>query len=83
MRGASSSRRSRSTGPWRGRTSRQLRRVAEGLEAEVIYSGGVGDLDHLRALAELGLPNLAGAMVGRALYEGRFTVAEAQLALEG
>ena len=42
-----------------------------------------GELDHLRALANLGLQNLAGAIVGRALYEGRFTVAEAQVALEG
>jgi len=61
----------------------QLRRVASGLEAEVIYSGGVGELDHLRALAELGLPNLTGAVVGRALYERRFTVGEGQRALQG
>jgi phosphoribosylformimino-5-aminoimidazole carboxamide ribotide isomerase len=51
-------------------------------DAELIYSGGVGSLDHLRELAELGLDNLAGVIVGRALYEGRFTVAEGQAALE-
>ena len=46
--------------------------------AELIYSGGVGSLDHLRELAGLGLDSLAGVIVGRALYEGRFTVGEGQ-----
>jgi phosphoribosylformimino-5-aminoimidazole carboxamide ribotide isomerase len=50
--------------------------------AELIYSGGVGSLNDLRELAGLGLENLAGVIVGRALYEGRFTVAEGQEALE-
>ena len=40
----------------------------------VVASGGVGRLDDLRALAALGV---AGAIVGRALFEGRFTVGEA------
>jgi phosphoribosylformimino-5-aminoimidazole carboxamide ribotide isomerase len=50
----------------------------------VIASGGVGDLDHLRALARLsvGGRRLAGVIVGRALYEGRFGVEEAIAACE-
>lgn len=60
-----------------------LGRVAKATEGELIYSGGVGSLDDLRALAALGLDNLTGAIVGRALYERRFTVAEAQAALGG
>ncbi len=41
----------------------------------VIASGGVGTLDHLRALAaESGI---AAAIVGRALHQGRFTLEEA------
>jgi phosphoribosylformimino-5-aminoimidazole carboxamide ribotide isomerase len=58
-------------------------RVAELVEAspaDLVYSGGIGALDHLRALAAL---PLAGVIVGKALYERRFTVAEAQAALEG
>lgn len=43
-------------------------------DVPVIASGGVGRLDDLRALAALGV---AGAIVGRALFEGRFTVGEA------
>ena len=55
-----------------------LREAAGATDGELIYSGGVGSLDDLRALAELGIDNLAGVIVGRALYEQRFTVAEAQ-----
>jgi phosphoribosylformimino-5-aminoimidazole carboxamide ribotide isomerase len=55
--------------------------AADAASAELIYSGGIGSLDHLRELAALGLPALAGVIVGRALYEGRFTVAEGQAAL--
>jgi phosphoribosylformimino-5-aminoimidazole carboxamide ribotide isomerase len=40
----------------------------------VIASGGVATLADLRAVRDAGL---AGAIVGRALYERRFTVAEA------
>ncbi len=42
--------------------------------AQVIVSGGVGSLDDLRAVKAA---RLAGACVGRALYDGKFTVAEA------
>jgi phosphoribosylformimino-5-aminoimidazole carboxamide ribotide isomerase len=59
----------------------ELRDVGEGLEAELIYSGGVGTLDHLRELAAAGVDAVGGAIVGRALYEGRFTVPEALTAL--
>jgi phosphoribosylformimino-5-aminoimidazole carboxamide ribotide isomerase len=51
----------------------------------VILSGGVGELEHLRALGRLRreqkLESLEGVIVGKALYERRFTVAEAQAAL--
>ncbi len=48
----------------------------------VVASGGVGTLEHLRQLDALGLeppggPTLAGAIVGRALYDGAFSVAQA------
>jgi len=48
---------------------------------ELVYSGGVGSIAHLRTLAGLGLPALRGVIVGRALYEERFTVAEGREAL--
>jgi phosphoribosylformimino-5-aminoimidazole carboxamide ribotide isomerase len=59
----------------------ELGRIAAATEARVIASGGVGDLAHLEAIAGMGAPNIEGAIVGRALYERRFTVAEAIAAL--
>jgi phosphoribosylformimino-5-aminoimidazole carboxamide ribotide isomerase len=58
-----------------------LREAAGATDAELIYSGGVGSLDDLRAVASLALDNVGGVIVGRALYEQRFTIAEAQSAL--
>jgi phosphoribosylformimino-5-aminoimidazole carboxamide ribotide isomerase len=59
----------------------ELSEIAAATPAQVIASGGVGDLSHLEALAQIGAPNIEGAIVGRALYERRFTVAEAIAAL--
>ena len=60
----------------------EVRRVAEAVRGRFLYSGGIGSLDHLRALADLRQVNLAGVIVGRALYEDRFTVAQGQAALD-
>ncbi len=43
----------------------------------VIASGGIATLDDLKHVATLGMGNLAGVIVGSALYKGRFSVAEA------
>ena len=59
----------------------ELARIAAGTSAQVIASGGVGTLAHLKALADDAAPNIEGAIVGRALYEHRFTVAEGIAAL--
>ncbi|HKH40601.1 MAG TPA: 1-(5-phosphoribosyl)-5-[(5-phosphoribosylamino)methylideneamino]imidazole-4-carboxamide isomerase [Solirubrobacterales bacterium] len=58
-----------------------LRGVADATDGELIYSGGIGSLEDLRAVAGLGLENVEGVIVGRALYEQRFSVAEARAAL--
>jgi phosphoribosylformimino-5-aminoimidazole carboxamide ribotide isomerase len=55
--------------------------VAGSTDGQVIYSGGIGSLDDLRAVAARGLENVEGVIVGRALYEHRFTVDQAQAAL--
>ena len=60
----------------------QLAAVLEATAVDVIASGGVGTLDDVAALAGLragpaGRRSLAGVIVGRAIYEGRFTVEEA------
>jgi phosphoribosyl isomerase A len=58
-----------------------LERVLAATERPVIVSGGVSSLDDLRALAPLAARGLEGVIVGKALYTGRFTVAEALAAL--
>lgn len=60
----------------------EVAQTAAAGDAELIYSGGIGSLDHLSALAALGLSAVAGVIVGRALYEGRFTVSEGRGALD-
>jgi phosphoribosylformimino-5-aminoimidazole carboxamide ribotide isomerase len=55
--------------------------IAEAVSGELTYAGGIGALEHLRALAGLAHPRLAGVIVGKALYEQRFTVAEAKAVL--
>ena len=54
-------------------------------EGSLIFSGGIGKLEDLQALAslrqELALDGLDGVIVGTALYENRFTVAEGKQAL--
>jgi phosphoribosylformimino-5-aminoimidazole carboxamide ribotide isomerase len=49
-------------------------------EVPVIASGGVGTLDHVRGAAALAGDGVIGVIVGRALYDGRFTLAEAMAA---
>lgn len=69
-------------GTMEGPGSAQLRRASSATDAAIVYSGGIGSLDDLRALAREAGPNVEGVIVGRALYEQRFTVAEGQAALE-
>ena len=59
----------------------EVRRIAAVVRGRFLYSGGIGSLDDLIGLAALRQVNLGGVIVGKALYEGRFTIAEAQQAL--
>ena len=54
-----------------------LRQVCTRTDAPVIASGGVSSLDDLRAIAELVPLGVEGAIVGKALYAGAFTLQEA------
>lgn len=59
------------------------RQLLAATEVPIVASGGVGALDHLRRLAalEAGGRRLAGVIVGKAIYEGAFSVEEALAAL--
>ena len=58
-----------------------VRAIAEAVRGRFVYSGGIGSLDHLSALARLRLVNLAGVISGKALYERKFELAAGQQAL--
>ncbi|HEV2785640.1 MAG TPA: 1-(5-phosphoribosyl)-5-[(5-phosphoribosylamino)methylideneamino]imidazole-4-carboxamide isomerase [Solirubrobacteraceae bacterium] len=59
----------------------EVRRIAAIVRGRFMYSGGIGRREDLEALAALRQVNLSGVIVGKALYERRFTVAEGIAAL--
>ncbi|MCE5289024.1 MAG: bifunctional 1-(5-phosphoribosyl)-5-((5-phosphoribosylamino)methylideneamino)imidazole-4-carboxamide isomerase/phosphoribosylanthranilate isomerase PriA [Nocardiaceae bacterium] len=58
-----------------------LRDVCEASEAPVIASGGISVLEDLTAISELTEFGVEGAIIGKALYAGRFTLPEALAAV--
>ncbi len=58
-----------------------LRDVCARTSAPVVASGGVSSLDDLRAIASLTPLGIEGAIVGKALYAGAFTLPEALVAV--
>ncbi len=61
----------------------EVRRVSAVVRGRFMYSGGIGRIEDLVALAGLRQVNLSGVIAGKALYERRFTVAEGMAVLEG
>lgn len=59
----------------------EVKRIAAVVRGRFLYSGGIGALDDLVGLASLRQVNLGGVIVGKALYEHRFTIREAHDAL--
>jgi len=53
------------------------RALAQAVNTPVFASGGVSTLDDIRKLKDLEGEGVAGAVIGRALYEGGFTLADA------
>src|SRR6202008_3143760 len=70
-------------GTLKGPNLELLSKVAERTDAPVIASGGVSSLDDLRAIATLTGHGVEGAIVGKALYAGRFTLPQALAAVAG
>ena len=58
-----------------------LRGVCAATDRPVVASGGVADLDDLRAIATLGPDGVEGAIVGKALYAGAFSLEDALAAV--
>jgi phosphoribosylformimino-5-aminoimidazole carboxamide ribotide isomerase len=61
----------------------QVSEIAAAVRGSFLYSGGVASLEDLEALVSLRQVNLAGVIVGKALYERQFSVGDAQRVLDG
>jgi phosphoribosylformimino-5-aminoimidazole carboxamide ribotide isomerase len=66
-------------GQLEGVRTEPVRRIVEAVDIPVVASGGVATIGDIRALKEAGA---AAVVVGSALYEGQFTLAEAQRAVD-
>jgi phosphoribosylanthranilate isomerase len=70
-------------GTLKGPNLELLAAVTDRTDAPVIASGGVSSLEDLQAIATLTDRGVEGAIVGKALYAGRFTLPEALSAVSG
>jgi phosphoribosyl isomerase A len=69
-------------GMLRGPNLDLLKRVCAATTRPVIASGGVSSLADLRAIAGMAADGVEGAIIGTALYEGKFTLPEALTAVQ-
>ena len=67
-------------GQLEGVRTEPVRELADAVDLPIVASGGVARVEDVLALREAGA---AAVVVGTALYEGRFTLAEARAALDG
>jgi phosphoribosylformimino-5-aminoimidazole carboxamide ribotide isomerase len=59
-----------------------VRGLVEATDRPVVASGGIGSLEELRSVARMYDSGVRGAIIGRALYENKFTVGQANLAAD-
>jgi phosphoribosylformimino-5-aminoimidazole carboxamide ribotide isomerase len=57
-------------------------KLASAISIPVIASGGITNLDDIRALQAVSDEGISGAIIGRALYEGSIDLAEAQKVID-
>ena len=61
-------------GTQKGSNVAAMREMAKAVDADIIASGGIGNIDHIKALTPTGVE---GVIVGRALYTGNVDLSEA------
>jgi 1-(5-phosphoribosyl)-5-[(5-phosphoribosylamino)methylideneamino] imidazole-4-carboxamide isomerase/N-(5'phosphoribosyl)anthranilate isomerase len=69
-------------GTMRGPNFHLLKQVCEATSRPIVASGGIARLEDLHKLADMVQHGIEGAIVGRALYDGAFTLPEALAAAE-
>ena len=66
-------------GAMAGPNIREIDVISHALSIELIASGGVSSLADIDSLMQLNRPNITGVIIGKALYENKFSVKEAIL----
>lgn len=64
-------------GALKGPNLKGIEALSKAVDLDVIASGGVSSLADLKAIAEIGQKNITGAIIGKALYENKFTLKDA------
>jgi phosphoribosylformimino-5-aminoimidazole carboxamide ribotide isomerase len=64
-------------GALKGPNLTEVAAMADAVKIDVIASGGIGTLADLEALKKLKRKNISGVIIGKALYENKFTLPEA------
>lgn len=70
-------------GMMKGFNAEATSKLARAIKTPVFASGGVSTLDDIRRLKEIEGDGVVGAVIGRALYEGSFTLKEAMKIAQG
>jgi len=63
-----------------GPNIKAVERMCGSVKCDIIAAGGISSPSDVSALVGLGLPNLKGAIVGKALYDGRASLRDLMLA---
>ena len=64
-------------GTLEGPNLEMIQKISQITSVDLIASGGVSSLDDIKALKDLNINNLKGIIVGKALYENKFSLKEA------
>ena len=64
-------------GTLQGPNLKEIERLSQAVGIDIIASGGISSLEDLSKIMRLGQKNIKGAVIGKALYENKFTLRDA------
>lgn len=64
-------------GTLEGPNTEKLKKIFSAIDASIIISGGISSLKDIKKIKNMGLKNIEGIIIGRAFYEKKFSLKEA------
>ena len=64
-------------GALKGPNLKEIAAMSDAVKIDLVASGGIGSLEDIKNLMKLGKKNLKGVIIGKALYEKKFSVRDA------